>query len=143
MDQATNYGVVRLSLLEYLYERLYAQRLNTPDESTWPCQILPNRIVTSASQTENSGISLKLGLPGLDGVMEELEVDYVFTATGYKRDAHEEMLAGITNLLPSSGKIAVERNYRVIFGDRKVHPSAGIWLQGCNEETHGVSLSIY
>ncbi len=75
---------------------------------------------------------------------EELEVDYVFVATGYKRDAHVEMLAEVRDLLPEElrkeEKFAVERNYRVIMDDEKVDKSqAGIWLQGCNEGTHGVS----
>src|ERR1700722_3998701 len=62
LDRGTNYGVVRLELLEHLYEKLYMQRLRNPDETQWPAQILPNRAVLSASQSSDSKIILKLGL---------------------------------------------------------------------------------
>jgi L-ornithine N5-oxygenase len=96
-------------------------------------------------------VTLKLALPdenrrkdSLD-VEEELEVDYVFTATGYRRNAHEEMLSEIRDLLPDHlakrGKFPVGRNYRILYDEGKVDERAGIWLQGSNEATHGVSLS--
>jgi len=68
----------------------------------------------------------------------------VFVATGYVRNAHEEMLSEIRDLLPSSekkeGKFQVSRKYRVELDQGKVDVGkAGVWLQGCNEGTHGVS----
>lgn len=138
---------MRLTLLEHIYEQLYMQRLTTPSESAWRARIVPNRIVISASQTSNSGVLLKLadtveskrGANG-DGE-EELEVDYVFTATGYARNAHEGMLSEVKGLLPDGGegKWDVGRDYRVKFSKGLVDEKAGVWLQGCNENTHGVS----
>ena len=49
LDRGTNYGVVRLELLEYLYEKVYMQRLRNPDEEQWRCRIIPNRAVISLS----------------------------------------------------------------------------------------------
>ena len=74
---------------------------------------------------------------------EELEVDYVFVATGYQRNAHEDMLGEVRDLVQSrEGKFEVERNYSVKFdGERVEKGRAGIWLQGCNEGTHGVSFA--
>ena len=147
LDRGTNYGVVRLELLEHLYQKQYMQRLESSDESRWRCRIIPNRTVLSASQISNSGVALRLG--DLDATKrgngeDELEVDYVFTATGYVRNAHESMLAEVRTLLPESlqkeGKFAVARNYRVKLDEAKVDGRAGVWLQGCNEGTHGVSL---
>lgn len=145
LDRGTNYGVVRLELLDHLYEKLYMQRLRTPDELQWPARILPNRRVVSASQSSDSTITLRLGPPEEKGSTpdEDLEVDYVFAATGYRRNAHEEMLSDLIPLLPEpradSGKLPVSRDYRVGYDEEKVDGSrAGIWLQGCNEETHGV-----
>jgi len=147
LDRGTNYGVVRLELLEHLYQKQYMQRLENSDESRWRCRIIPNRTVLSASQISNSGVVLRLG--DLDATKrgngeDELEVDYVFTATGYVRNAHESMLAEVRTLLPEDlqkeGKFAVARNYRVKLDEAKVDGRAGVWLQGCNEGTHGVSL---
>lgn len=37
----------------------------------------------------------------------------------------------------------VGRDYKILYDDRKVDEEAGIWLQGCNERTHGVSHLDY
>jgi L-ornithine N5-oxygenase len=149
LDRGTNYGVVRLELLEHLYAKLYMERLRNPDEIQWRCRIIPNRVVRSAKQSSDFAVTLKLGLPGHsqphvdEDVEEDLEVDYVFTATGYKRNTHETMLSEIRDLLPGDlekeGKFPVARDYRVQWDENKVAREAGLWLQGCNEGTHGVS----
>lgn len=152
LDRGTNYGVVRLGLLEHLYEKLYLQRLQNPDETKWRCRIIPNRTVISAQQASNSGVTLKIALPeersreGDSDLVEELEADYVFTATGYRRNAHEEMLSEVRELLPDrlskQGNFPVGRDYRILYDDQKVGDKAGIWLQGCNEATHGLSDTL-
>jgi L-ornithine N5-oxygenase len=96
---------------------------------------------------------LKLGVPEEKrrqqdiNVEEDLEVDYVFTATGYLRNAHEDMLSEVRSLLPSDlvkeGKFPVSRDYRVQYDEEKVDARAGVWLQGCNEGTHGVTLNSF
>ena len=138
---------MRLELLEYLYQKQYMQRLESSDESKWRCRIIPNRTIISASQSSNSSIVLQLGDPDeskSEGAgSEEMEVDYVFTATGYVRNAHEDMLSEVRYLLPKElqeeGKFKVRRDYSVVLDGEKVDGGAGVWLQGCNEGTHGVS----
>ena len=148
LDRGTNYGVVRLELLEHLYEKLYMQRLRNSDESKWPARILANHTVLSASQSKDSRVILKLRSPKQHAITEEeLEVDYIFTATGYRRNAHEEMLSDLKPLLAKSSgvseKLPVSRDYQVLYDEGKINKhQAGIWLQGCNEETHGVSASL-
>jgi L-ornithine N5-oxygenase len=90
-DRATNYGVVRLELIEQIYHDMYMQKI----------------------------------------------------ATGYTRNAHETLLAKAEHLRPSGAdKWEVSRNYSVALDRSKVSPGAGIWLQGCNEGTHGLSDSL-
>lgn len=156
-DRATNYSVVRITLLEHLYEKLYDQRITTLDESQWRCRILTDRVIESAVEKDQC-VSLHLTLPEelkrlseidgasiIDHVEEDLEVDYLFTATGYQRNTHESILASTADLLPSAEgpsdrpSFPVSRDYRIEFDQNKVDNSAGIWLQGCNEGTHGVS----
>lgn len=146
LDRGTNYGVVRLSLLEHLYEKLYMQRLHDGnDSSKWRCQILSQRNVISATQAkEGKGVVLRMRNGEREGDDEELEVDYVFVATGYVRNAHEEMLKGVEGVKGGKeGKWSVRRDYRVQLDEEKVDRRAGIWLQGCNEETHGVSFVLF
>ncbi|KUJ07000.1 uncharacterized protein LY89DRAFT_743329 [Mollisia scopiformis] len=145
LDRGTNYGVVRLTLLEHLYEKLYMQRLRSSSPMDWRANILNNRQVLSATQSKDSGVLLKLGeVLEKDGAEEELEVDYVFTATGYKRNAHEEILSDIKDLLPGreKEKFGIKRDYSVVFDHGKVDEAAGVWLQGCNEGTHGLSDTL-
>src|SRR6185436_3949510 len=48
-NKNTNYGVVRLELLERIYETLYLQRLTYESEEQWPYRILPNATVTKVA----------------------------------------------------------------------------------------------
>ena len=76
---------------------------------------------------------------------ETLDVDLVVVASGYRRDAHEEMLANLNHLKPTkdiTSKWTVERDYGIKFDAGKVQSDAGVWLQGCNESTHGLSDSL-
>jgi L-ornithine N5-oxygenase len=70
-------------------------------------------------------------------------VDAVLVATGYVRDAHESMLEPVRSLRPGiHDSWEIQRNYKVELDPAKVSSDAGIWLQGCNETTHGLSDSL-
>ncbi|KAG5927535.1 hypothetical protein E4U42_002112 [Claviceps africana] len=170
--RATNYGVVRLELIEALYERMYDQRREIgADETKWPHRIMGGKQIIS---TESHGDVMQLRLrniyeDGLDGFVdasddEIIEADLVIAATGYRRDLHVGMLKDAWNLLPKASpgafefgkgisgwnvdtkqgerKIAVGRDYKVKFAPGAVAEDAGIWLQGCCEGTHGLSDSL-
>lgn len=149
-DRATNYSVVRLDLLEHLYQRLYMQRLESPGSEDWKVNIKTNRQVIHTEASENGGLLLRLQSVVGDGSREngeeEMAVDAVFVATGYVRNAHEDMMKNTQQLLRNFPdccqdrlRFPVRRDYKVDFDERKVEGNAGIWLQGCNEKTHGVS----
>ncbi|EAQ85528.1 hypothetical protein CHGG_09542 [Chaetomium globosum CBS 148.51] len=107
--RATNYGVVRLELIEHLFEVMYHQKRTLgPDEKKWPHRILAGRDIVAV---EDSGDSLRLKvatlpIPGAqDGPLlgeEELDVDLVICATGYNRTAHVDMLKDAWHLLPTA-----------------------------------------
>ncbi|EHL01090.1 putative L-ornithine 5-monooxygenase [Glarea lozoyensis 74030] len=141
LDRGTNYGVVRLELLEHLYEKLYLQRMKSSDQETWRCRILPNRMVVSAEPSTGSSVLLRFQCK--DGGEEEMEADYVFAATGYRRNVHEDMLGSVRDLVvEEGGKMGVRRDYGVRFTEGSVDEGAGVWLQGCNEGTHGLSDTL-
>ncbi|KAF2019674.1 hypothetical protein BU24DRAFT_431388 [Aaosphaeria arxii CBS 175.79] len=159
-DKATNYGVVRLGLLERLYETLYTQRIqfgNGKAEEQWPHRIMPYRLVTDvqASPVIKDGVRLEIrdqsplyfsNIPNDRERTEIEDFDAVFVATGYQRDLHETLLKDARHLLPggelADTKWSVQRDYRVNFVEKKVSEDAGIWLQGCNEKTHGLSDTL-
>lgn len=195
--RATNYGVVRLELIEHLYEKMYDQRREIgPDERAWPHRILGGRQVTSVearsggdegsddvielkvqtlpdvrraatSSYPSSGASSDSGgaIDEHDAFEEIIQADLVIAATGYQRTAHVDMLRDAWDLLPKAApaptganalrrgiagwdveteqgerKLAVGRNYQVQFRPGSVADGSGVWLQGCCEGTHGVSL---
>ncbi|KAF2748009.1 hypothetical protein M011DRAFT_27894 [Sporormia fimetaria CBS 119925] len=160
-DKGTNYGVVRLPLLEHIYETLYSQRIrygNTPEaEERWPHRILPHRCVADVenSPAVKDGVRLHVrdqsplylsDLPNGAERQEVLDVDAVFVATGYQRDFHETLLRDARHLMPggnlAGAKWQVGRDYKVLFEEKKVSPDAGVWLQGCCESTHGLSDTL-
>lgn len=167
--RATNYGVVRLNLIEELYERMYEQRRELGvDEQKWPHRIMGGRQITSVeSRGEALEIKIQRVLDSeMDGFIdvadeEVIEADLIIAATGYQRNAHVQILKDTWNMLPKASpraqefgkgvtgwnvetdegerKMAVGRDYRVKFAPGAVAEESGVWLQGCCEGTHGVS----
>lgn len=152
-DRGTNYGVVRLELLEQIYGTIYKQRIRNEDESAWEHRILPFRSVVHVEDLSGSD-RVRLHIRNDSHIYgennglkrESLDVDVVVAATGYIRDAHEKMLRPAEFLRPDQNeretKWKVSRDYRVIFKPRVVSEDAGVWLQGCNESTHGLSDTL-
>jgi L-ornithine N5-oxygenase len=149
-NRATNYGVVRLELIEQIYYDMYLQRVKCSDSNKWQHRILPSRTVTLVEQNKDlERITLHVGSSDSDGATDEkrtvefLHVDAVLVAAGYVRDAHESMLEQVRSLRPGiHDNWRIQRNYKVVLDPAKVSSDAGIWLQGCNEMTHGLSDSL-
>ncbi|ERS96222.1 hypothetical protein HMPREF1624_07131 [Sporothrix schenckii ATCC 58251] len=101
----TNYGVVRLELIEHLYDRMYHQRrkLGT-DEKKWPHRILGSTQVARVEPGEKDALRLVVEpvQSGTSAEPEVLEVDLVIAATGYERNSHVTMLKGLWPLLPET-----------------------------------------
>ncbi|KAI2052914.1 PAK- GC kinase Sid1 [Ophidiomyces ophidiicola] len=149
-NKATNYSVVRLPLLESLYEKLYHQKLLNPDHSTWQLHFLTNRefqgIEASPSESGQNQVELRFKHT-LTGESEKLngKFDLVILATGYKRNPFSSVLKPLESIVeagPSGTQFRVDRNYRLCFAPGKVGSDAGIWLQGCCESSHGLSDSL-
>ncbi|KAK3690648.1 hypothetical protein LTR37_019050 [Vermiconidia calcicola] len=155
LDRGTNYGVVRLELLDEIYSALYSYRIQYESEEEWPQRILTHRTVNGMSDGAVGSESVVrlhvqngLGISEADKEPkdETLDVDLVVVASGYQRDAHKQMLQGVSHLLPghsdNADEIEVGRDYGVKFRKGAVQSDAGIWLQGCNESTHGLSDTL-
>lgn len=155
LDKATNYGVVRIELLEEIYNEMYSYKLQYESEEDWPHRIMNYREVQGLRDVEVDGRpAVELQVQNNTGLYcshkkcstEKVTVDLVVVASGYVRNAHEEMLQGLRELMPggnSSDKTwTVGRDYAVDFEHGAVAPDAGVWLQGCNEKTHGLSDTL-
>ena len=139
-DKSTNYSVVRSELLDQLYERMYHQRLQEPDPSKWRCKIRTSHHILKYDKQSDGRLRLRLKNT-LNGeiTVSESAYDLVLVGTGYERNLHQTLLEPTRYLTPSN-RFTVERNYQVRFREGAVAEDAGIWLQGCCEDSHGVSL---
>ncbi|MDG9922897.1 MULTISPECIES: lysine N(6)-hydroxylase/L-ornithine N(5)-oxygenase family protein [unclassified Pseudomonas] len=123
----TNYSVVNLDLIESIYHRLYLQKVT----GHAPHNLLPQRNI-EAVQAGDEGI--RLTLSGPEGVEDRL-YDAVVLATGYRRDGYKRLLGGLAEHLGEG----VERDYRLCCQPQM---TAGIYLQGCCEASHGLSDTL-
>lgn len=145
----TNYGVVRLELIEDLYERMYHQRreLGT-DETKWPHRIIGGHRVVRVESKEadvlrlfvepdenianDSGKHTELQ-DGDSTKTEAFDVDLIVAATGYQRNTHVNMLKGVWPLLPekSAGKAADDTDIGI-----------GTWQVEDTTTTHGSTAKV-
>ena len=102
---------------------------------------MPWREITGYEKDPDSRLRLRMKDTGRGGVTTtDMGFDLVFVGTGYERNAHEAILKPSRSLL-QEGRFTVERNYRLRFRDGTVADDCGLWLQGCCQDTHGVSLA--
>ena len=145
-DKATNYSVVRLELLDRIYEKQYMQSVHQPDRAKWQHQILTSKEITEVVDLAQNK-QLNLVLSSLDTAgqkgKESVTVDAVILATGYHRDSHVEMLQDCQRINESKdGSWEPQRDYSLKLDRSQVSKDMGIWLQGCNESTHGLADSL-
>ncbi|KAK9345319.1 L-lysine 6-monooxygenase (NADPH-requiring)-domain-containing protein [Lipomyces starkeyi] len=137
--KATNYSVVRSDLLETLYATVYAQKL--PGHTT-RLRIKNSQSVEQVEVIDKQGcekVVLKLRDRYHPGAVELAEYDFVVAATGYDKSAIvTELLSGLNRCL-TANEVVVDRGYRAKL-DANVE--ARLWIQGCNEATHGLSDTL-
>ncbi|KAH7323098.1 L-lysine 6-monooxygenase (NADPH-requiring)-domain-containing protein [Stachybotrys elegans] len=117
--RATNYSVVRLNLIETLYELMYEQlRTLGRDETQWPHRILAGRQISSIEplgddllevRTERASpddyVHVPSGAASAASLVDDdttIAADVVIAATGYSRCAHVDMLRDAWPMLPKA-----------------------------------------
>ncbi|PGH13041.1 hypothetical protein AJ79_03878 [Helicocarpus griseus UAMH5409] len=149
-NKATNYGVVRLPLLEHVYEKLYRQKFLDPNPANWALRLITGHEVMGLkelpSTSPNSRVELQLKNVQTGKVSGSGEgYDLVVLATGYTRNPFATMLKPLEKIvepLATGEEYHVDRDYRLRFHQGKIQRDAGIWLQGCCESSHGLSDSL-
>jgi len=128
--RSSNYSVVDLDLIEQIYMLLYQQRVRGTERH----RLLPGTEVAQVIAA-TSGIELTLRNRA-NGAVETRDFDAVVLATGYRRDDHKRLLAGLAGYLDGYD---VERDYR-LRTTRDFLPK--IYLQGCCEDSHGLNDTL-
>jgi L-ornithine N5-oxygenase len=126
----TNYSVVDTDLIETIFQRMYQQKVRGEERH----RMLTNREVVHA-EVASDGIELFLRDAPHDQMHSET-FDVVVLATGYRRDYHLELLTGIQDCIQGA---SVDRHYRLPL---TAGSEAGVFLQGCCEDSHGLSDTL-
>lgn len=128
--RSTNYSVVDLDLIERIYMLLYQQQVSGNQQHA----LLSGRDVTEV-RVGSDGVELAL-CKRESGEITPVSFDAVVMATGYRRDDHKRLLGGMEDYIEG---YEVERDYRL-----KTSPdfSPKIYLQGCCEDSHGLSDTL-
>lgn len=131
----TNYSVVDPDLIEALYRRHYAEKVEGR-----PRLHLHNtaRVAGLAESPEGVAVAVE---DLVTGKHTPVAAHYVVFATGYHPADPRPLLGGLADQLVSTpdGRPAVERDYRMVTHDDL---TCGLYLQGGTEHTHGVSASL-
>lgn len=131
----TNYAVVDEPLINKLYAHQYAELVSGHKRLDFHNFATVTRIVDSA---QGAKIFLQDGRSGLS---EMVEADTVVMATGYQYANPPALLGGLAQHLQlnEAQRLDVSRNYRARL---KAGAAFGLYLQGCNEDTHGLGDTL-
>ncbi|SAL39688.1 lysine N(6)-hydroxylase/L-ornithine N(5)-oxygenase family protein [Caballeronia telluris] len=131
----TNYAVVDRPLIEQIYEMLYLQTVT--DDARH--RLLANTAIEGAVRTANGQIELTMH-DRLTGHARAERFDALVLATGYRRDTHLALLEGLApHLGDALATPSVGRDYRLA---TPAHFKPRIYLQGCCEDSHGLSDTL-
>ncbi|GAA4414310.1 lysine N(6)-hydroxylase/L-ornithine N(5)-oxygenase family protein [Actinokineospora soli] len=133
--RGTNYSVVDLDLIEELYRREYREKV----AGTRRLDIRPASRLQFVRETDDAVYVAVEHLPS--GAVETLRCDAVVYATGYRPGDVFDVLgrAGALCERDDDGLPVVERDHRVRTADKV---TAGIYLQGGTEHTHGLTSTL-
>ncbi|MEH0407633.1 SidA/IucD/PvdA family monooxygenase [Streptomyces scabiei] len=126
----TNYAGLAAPFLDEMYMKLYEQKLTGSQRSA-----VRSMTEVIAAREEDGEVVLELR-DRRTGLVEILRCDLVLLGTGYD----QRMPAMVRSLAGQVGvdHVEVNRRYRVDLGEAR----AGLYLQGFNERTHGISDSL-
>ncbi|MBU2663586.1 lysine N(6)-hydroxylase/L-ornithine N(5)-oxygenase family protein [Actinoplanes bogorensis] len=131
----TNYSVVDQDLIEDLSRRVYREKVRG-------VQRLRLLNVSRVTEAVREGDRVRTVVESMiTGARTELEADAVVFATGYNVPDPSGLLGDLAAECrrDETGQVAVSRDYRL---DTSARITAGIYLQGGTEHTHGISSSL-
>ncbi len=135
MHLDTNYSAVDTDLIAELYEELYEQEVAGRQRG----RIL-NLCELLSLEEGPEGVTTRLR-GGFEEQEQRLQSDAVILATGFERCQRPALLEELRPylLLDETGAYRVLRNFRV---DARPELVPGVFLQGSNERTHGLSDTL-
>ncbi|CAD6519704.1 lysine N(6)-hydroxylase/L-ornithine N(5)-oxygenase family protein [Paraburkholderia sabiae] len=134
----TNYSVVDRPLIEQIFELLYVQNVSGASRH----RLLNNCAIESVREVQAvDGNEIEMRVRDrMDGDAAVERFDVVVLATGYRRDAHHTLLDPLAEALGKPvEQCEVARDYLLA---TPAHFQPRIYLQGCCEDSHGLSDTL-
>ncbi|MFI9009044.1 lysine N(6)-hydroxylase/L-ornithine N(5)-oxygenase family protein [Actinosynnema sp. NPDC053489] len=131
----TNYAVVDNDLIAELYRRVYREKVLGR-------QRLRLLNLSRVAELEDRADGVVVTVESLaTGLREVLDADAIVYATGYREADPTALLGRLAARCArdARGRLDVGRDYRLVTDDDL---SAGLYLQGGTEHTHGISSSL-
>jgi L-ornithine N5-oxygenase len=131
----TNYSVVDPELIGSLFRRHYHEKVSGHERLRF------HNVSRIADSVEVDG-RVELAVESMiDGSREVITADLVVFATGYRPSDPCELLGGLADacVRDDAGRLRVERDYRVATTS---DVTAGIYVQGATEHSHGLSSTL-
>lgn len=131
----TNYSVVDTDLIEDLYRRVYRERVSGASRLR-----LINMSRLAGAEADGDRVAVDIETLAT-GERTTLDADVLICATGYAPVDPFPLLGEVADRCARDdfGRALVERDYRI-----RTDPSmsAGVYLQGGTEHTHGITASL-
>lgn len=131
----TNYSVVDMELIEQIYATVYREKVLGAERLR---MLNASRVVQTRETADGVSVTVEC-LP--TGELTELACDAVVYATGYRPADAGALLGSAASLCQrdDEGNLRLGRDYRVVTDPRV---SAGIYLQGGTEHSHGITSTL-
>lgn len=127
----TNYAGVTPDMLGLLYRQMYLERLTGTERLR-----MVSMVDITDARMDGDDVVLTLA-DRRTGLVDELRCDTVMLGTGFERSVPELVRRAAT--LIGMDEVRVSRAYRLI---TPPHVTAACYLQGTNEDSHGVADSL-
>ncbi|MGU3432656.1 lysine N(6)-hydroxylase/L-ornithine N(5)-oxygenase family protein [Actinomycetes bacterium M1A6_2h] len=131
LHRSTNYSVVDIELIDELYQTEYRERVSGRR------RLFMRRASDIASAVETAdGIEVSI-IDRIDGITDTVDCDALILATGFTPTPLGDIFGDLVPETPA--QLQVQRDYRLVTSSPV---TAGIYLQGGTERTHGITASL-
>ncbi|MGP4114875.1 lysine N(6)-hydroxylase/L-ornithine N(5)-oxygenase family protein [Streptomyces sp. 4N509B] len=134
--RSTNYSVVDMDLIESLSATLYRERV----QGRQRLRMLNVSRVRDVTEDPATGLTVTVEALAT-GEREVLDAELLVYATGYRPRDPAALLGDVAKLClrDEEDAVRVGRDHRVVTAD---HLTAGVYLQGATEHTHGLTATL-
>jgi len=132
LHRNTNYSVVDPDLIEALYERHYAERVEGRERLRFDK-------MCAVETCEDLGTGVRVRIRStLDGTVADLDADVIVYATGYRSGDPTRFLAAPAARRDEHGRTRITEDYRLELDGS----DALVYVQGATEHTHGLASTL-